>query len=79
MGASASTSLAGKHVVVVGGSFGAKSAVAECEKRGARVTLVAPSDRLYVVFGGVRAAAHAARDGQSTASAYDESVDLSMG
>jgi len=57
MGASASTSLAGKHVVVVGGSFGAKSAVHELEQRGARVTLVAPSDRLFVVFGAVRAAA----------------------
>ena len=57
MGASASSSLAGKHVVIVGGSFGAKNAAHELEKRGARVTLVAPGERLFVIFGAVRAAA----------------------
>ena len=56
MGASHST-LQGVHVVVVGGSFGAKNAVEHLHKAGARVTLVCPEERFYNKFGGVRAAA----------------------
>ena len=57
MGASHSTPLLGVHVVVVGGSYGAKNAIEHLHKAGARVTLVCPEERFYNKFGGVRAAA----------------------
>ena len=56
MGAGAS-SLAGVHVVVVGGGFGAKNAAQALHAKGARVTLVCPAERFYDCFGGVRAVA----------------------